>query len=876
MHTPARMRTNPVRTLTLGLFLLCAAIPMAAQAPGPILDGKLDDPYWKQVPVHRLEPDQPGVPGDWGGEIRAIVRGGLLLVAARLPEPTGRVTARLAGRHPDWEDEDMLQITEGPDIGYTDRVVRINPFGAFTTQREGQEVYFNDHRYLIATLVGDREWTMEAAFPLNLVSAPGPEPMLLSVQRIRAMRPGSPQLRWRWPKFDPVTKVAVDRSVPWDTPAPEYRPAQIGNPAQPLLVGKATIPPPSAGWEEAAWHSTPAWWLPRNQPGAPAPRLRTEVKAIHDGKTLTVFARAEEPEAVIATVKEADGRVERDDSFHVYFCVSGSSYAQISVNARGYLLDLAGKTGGPRISRPRTDWESGTKVTVRQGQGFWTARLDIPLEPLLNILGEPDTQTNLRVLFARVRPPRRGEVSETSALPSMPGQTMSAPIRYQSLKLTDNPPSALPQMAPPPGVPALDTRVWTAQERAARRPTSMVHSNLRKRAIAALETEAKAWGQVQTRQQWEQFRSTRIASLRGFLGEFPSRVALNMQVGKEYLGAGYRRLDIVYQSRPGLWIAANLYLPEKPQGRIPAFIIVPSHHRPRAQMELQDMGILWARAGSAVLIPDNLGHGERIATYPWNREGYHSRYNLGMQLYVAGESLIKWMVWDIMRSVDLLLARSEVDPAKIILLGAVAGGGDPAAVAAAVDDRITAVAPFCYGEATPENAGRGDWPAGLADPGWGSWKPPVTSRAALPTSTCRGWFAPPSHRAASSSPSKWVGKWKSSPSGNAIAKSSASTTHWTISTKPTASEDIRAPANAPISDPRSARPSIPNYNAGSVSLLRHRSQMTAGRSPNCFPTIRNWPSWPPAVRFTNSPAKSLHRDCRKLAPLSRLSIRLAG
>ncbi|MBL8234157.1 MAG: acetylxylan esterase, partial [Bryobacterales bacterium] len=177
-----------------------------------------------------------------------------------------------------------------------------------------------------------------------------------------------------------------------------------------------------------------------------------------------------------------------------------------------------------------------------------------------------------------------------------------------------------------------------------------------------------------------------------------------------------------YQSRPGLWIAANLYLPESPRGRVPAFIIVPSHHRPRTQMELQDMGILWARAGSAVLIADNLGHGERIQTYPWNREGYHARYNLGMQLYAAGESLIKWMVWDIMRSVDLLTSRNEVDPSKIILLGAVAGGGDPAAVAAAVDSRIAAVAPFCFGEAMPENNGRGDWPEGLADPGWGSWE----------------------------------------------------------------------------------------------------------------------------------------------------------
>ena len=133
-RAPARALKN-MRTISLGLLLLYPALPSAAQTPAPVLDGNLDDAYWKQTPVHRLEPDQPGVPAEIGGEIRAVIRGSYLLIAARLPEPSGRITARVTGLHPDWEDEDMLQITVGPDIGSTDRVVRINPFGAFTTQR---------------------------------------------------------------------------------------------------------------------------------------------------------------------------------------------------------------------------------------------------------------------------------------------------------------------------------------------------------------------------------------------------------------------------------------------------------------------------------------------------------------------------------------------------------------------------------------------------------------------------------------------------------------------------------------------------------------------------------------------------------------------
>ena len=93
----------------------------------------------------------------------------------------------------------------------------------------------------------------------------------------------------------------------------------------------------------------------------------------------------------------------------------------------------------------------------------------------------------------------------------------------------------------------------------------------------------------------------------------------------------------------------------------------------------------WARSGVAVLIPDQPGAGERVESQAFPREGYYSRYATGIQLYIAGESLMKWMVWDMMRGIDMLLERPYIDPKRIVMLGAVAGGGDPAAVTAALD-----------------------------------------------------------------------------------------------------------------------------------------------------------------------------------------------
>src|SRR5262249_22984925 len=120
-----------------------------------------------------------------------------------------------------------------------------------------------------------------------------------------------------------------------------------------------------------------------------------------------------------------------------------------------------------------------------------------------------------------------------------------------------------------------------------------------------------------------------------------------------------------------------------------------------------------AKLGCAVLVPDQLGHGERrqhpFATekdYPRpfrvGRQDYYFRHTVGTQLYLVGDGLMGWMAWDQMRCVDVLLARPGVDPERIALLGSVAGGGDPAAVTAALDTRIKFVVPFNFGGPQPE------------------------------------------------------------------------------------------------------------------------------------------------------------------------------
>lgn len=260
----------------------------------------------------------------------------------------------------------------------------------------------------------------------------------------------------------------------------------------------------------------------------------------------------------------------------------------------------------------------------------------------------------------------------------------------------------------------LKTDVIPADEAKTKQLAQMTSQDARNRIRAANQRETAAWRAVKTRADWERLRDVRITALRDSLGQVPPVPKdLKVQVTRRLEGDGYRIENLVFESRPGLLVTANLYLPAKPPEAMPGILIVHSHHNPKTQGELQDMGMTWARQGCLVLVMDQFGHGERRqhpfvneksypGTFRPTRQDYYFRYNSAMQLHLIGDSLMGWMAWDLMRGVDLLLGRPGIDRERIILLGAVAGGGDPAAVTGALDPRITVVGPFNFGGPQPE------------------------------------------------------------------------------------------------------------------------------------------------------------------------------
>lgn len=262
----------------------------------------------------------------------------------------------------------------------------------------------------------------------------------------------------------------------------------------------------------------------------------------------------------------------------------------------------------------------------------------------------------------------------------------------------------------------LDGRVLTEKDEPGLEPAGMLTRDIRARVQEASLRESREWERVHTRAEWERFRDPRVRALRESLGlRAASPGSPRVMITRTIDGDGYRIDNLVFESRPGLVVTANLYRPARPTGAMPGILIAHSHHNPKTQDELQDMGVTWARSGCLVLVMDHVGHGERRQhtfrtqaddprPFRVGRQDYYFRHVTGAQLDLVGESLMGWMVWDLRRGVDLLLSRPGIDADRIILLGAVAGGGDPAGVTAALDPRIKAVVPFNFGGTQPDYA----------------------------------------------------------------------------------------------------------------------------------------------------------------------------
>ena len=217
-------------------------------------------------------------------------------------------------------------------------------------------------------------------------------------------------------------------------------------------------------------------------------------------------------------------------------------------------------------------------------------------------------------------------------------------------------------------------------------------AELRMRFRARTRTEAIAWQKRLRRKLTE------------LLGGFPARrTALNAASLDHRAFTGFTRERVVFQSRPQSTVFAYLLLPAGAKSPRPAIVCLPGHGRgadPVAGIDEQGeldtagreyqhrFGAQAVEHGYAALVVEMLGFGCRRDPAARRRSSGTSscQPSAGAALLLGG-TMAGWRTWDVMRAIDYLAARPEVDSRRVACMG-ISGGGTVTLYAAALDPRI--------------------------------------------------------------------------------------------------------------------------------------------------------------------------------------------
>jgi cephalosporin-C deacetylase-like acetyl esterase len=157
--------------------------------------------------------------------------------------------------------------------------------------------------------------------------------------------------------------------------------------------------------------------------------------------------------------------------------------------------------------------------------------------------------------------------------------------------------------------------------------------------------------------------------------------------------ANYQIEKVIFESQPGFYVTAHLYLPKSGRKPFPA-VLAPLGHAPegKAYPSYQTVFQNLARKGFAVLAWDPPGQGERLQYIEpgtnhslYGPTGEHDHF--GWPALLIGSTTTQFEVWDGVRALDYLLSRTEIDGERIGCCGH-SGGGTQTMFLCALEPRI--------------------------------------------------------------------------------------------------------------------------------------------------------------------------------------------
>ncbi|HUB79829.1 MAG TPA: alpha/beta hydrolase family protein [Bryobacteraceae bacterium] len=209
-----------------------------------------------------------------------------------------------------------------------------------------------------------------------------------------------------------------------------------------------------------------------------------------------------------------------------------------------------------------------------------------------------------------------------------------------------------------------------------------------------------------TRREAEEWQKQLRAKVTELVGGFPSAaVPLHPQTLEVREFPAYRREKFVIQSRPGFYVLGYLLTPKSGSAPHPAVICVPGHgrgvddivgidengHDRTERVGYQfDFAIQAVEHGMAAVAIEPMAFGCR-------RDPVTESKGLGTSacqpaaggLLLLGQTMIGWRVYDVMRTIDWIATRPELDARRVGCMG-ISGGGTCTLFSAALDTRIRA------------------------------------------------------------------------------------------------------------------------------------------------------------------------------------------
>lgn len=219
-------------------------------------------------------------------------------------------------------------------------------------------------------------------------------------------------------------------------------------------------------------------------------------------------------------------------------------------------------------------------------------------------------------------------------------------------------------------------------------------------AAEADRLSAKVFDGARTIDEWKEKRPRLVREYYDMLGLWPvpEKTPLQAKVTRVFESQGAVIENLHFQSRPGLYVTANLFRPKGAIGKLPTILYVCGHSgrgRDGGRTAFQDHGLWFANNGYNCLILDTLQLGEIPGIH-------HGTYGLRGTAAKEAPTRFWWHsagytpagveCWNGVRGIDYLLTRPEVDPDRIGVTG-ISGGGAATFWIAAADDRVKVAVP---------------------------------------------------------------------------------------------------------------------------------------------------------------------------------------